>query len=71
MPVLPVVAHSTVVLPIGELAGQVNLGRVLPFVALSRSLANTEQNASLLSFQRKNSSSPLLSLPSANPTRDF
>ena len=70
--VLPVVANGTVVLPIGEMAGQVNLGRALPFVALSLSLANTEQNVSLHSFYRtENSSFPLPSLPSDNPSRDL
>ena len=35
--VLPVEANGTVVLPVGELAGQENIGRALPFLALSPS----------------------------------
>ena len=37
MPVLPVVENSTIVLPVGELAGQGNIGRALPFLALALS----------------------------------
>ena len=45
---------------------------IRPSAPLPYALCLKKQNASLLSFQRtENSSSPLPSLPSANPTRDF